>query len=216
MRQSRPIDFKLPGDVMRYAVWQFLKQLLICLGTWGFVVLVYVVYRDYFFTHMGKPGTFIAFAAFLILPVALTRICRFMTDRSWVGEIVDVTVENVSQPIERQWHYRMANMNAVKVSVRLADGQIKEIVPHIVRLNDYVGGMGSIPEWNEKAESGKAEYLLDQYPIGGKIYHFWGIKRFWVEPDVKAERNACVVCGFFNPKDAARCQECKHTLIKKP
>lgn len=214
-RQDRPIDVTLPGDLKRYAVWQFIKKLLICIASWAFVAVVYVVYRDYFFTHMGKPATFVAFVAFLALPVVLTDIYRLVTDRSWMGEIADVTVENISQPIERQWHYIMANMNAVKVSVRLANGQIKVIYPHIVRLNNYLGGRGAIPEWNEKAESGKAEFLLDQYPIGGKIYHFWGIKHFWVAPDVKAERNMCVACGFFNPREATHCRECKHSLIQK-
>ena len=54
---------------------------------------------------------------------------------------------------------------------------------------------------------------LDEYGVGDRVYHFYGLKHNYIVKN-KSEIIECVICGSHNPKERSDCLNCGYSLIK--
>ena len=195
MREIKPI---LPSDIQRLVIASVLKRVIPCV-----IVEIVVVWYIAFFGEtslrmVDQSVRVLIYIALMILPLVFTGVPLKLIDRSWKGEIIAIEVEsNFSAGLKRLYE-----VNQLVITIKRDDGKIIER-----SVKDFSNAS------TKNMSRGKVEYAEDDYAIGDKVYHYYGVPHLLV---VHADKSRdCVVCGANNPYSNDRCFNCGHSIIKK-
>ena len=140
------------------------------------------------------------YVALVVLPVFIFKIHKLITDRTWKGEVIGI---NVNMGLVRSVNGRgVRDGSYLILQIKREDGKIVE---HLVSVFSYLNGM--------KSSCAKAEFAEDDYAVGDKVYHYYGLSHLLVVHSNNSRE--CVICGANNPHENDRCFYCGHSIIKK-
>lgn len=129
-----------------------------------------------------------------------------LIDKSWTGIVTDICVkEKTGTYTAGEGEVFPYSKNVIYLKVRKDNGKEKHIAAREFGIRSHKGF--SVP--NE----GDVTKHLDDYSIGDKVYHFYGLKHYYIVKK-NSEMVECVVCGTSNPKGREDCLNCGHSLIK--
>ena len=157
----------------------------------------------------AKMGAFLHICILILLIIVPFFASGFpfkLIDRSWTGIVEDICIK------EKTGTYTVGagevfpySKNVIYLKVRKDNGKEKYIAAKEFGIRHHKGF--AVP--NE----GDVTKHLDDYSEGDKVYHFYGLKHYYIVRK-KSEMMECVVCGASNKKEREDCLSCGHSLIK--
>ena len=195
----------LPADIENYVHKSIAKRIIKCVllmilfGT----ILYFWGERMFSFSPELKTGAYIVV---MLLPFIISGVPIKLIDRSWCGEIIKV---HIKEEVAFNTVGGVKGIPYTKHSVYLLVKTDKGIIKNIL-AKEY----GS--KLNNGADvplQGKIEHHTDDYTVGEKIYHFYGLKNYYVVRN-HSDTLDCVVCGSENKRENKTCYDCGHTLLK--
>ncbi len=129
----------------------------------------------------------------IAMPYYFSGIHLYLTDKSWVGRIIEVDVKDVKISKTFRERKREAGDNIQYVMVETEDKKLRT-------CEIYDDG---------RIYSSRAR----NYNLGDTVVHVYGMEylRPMHHPD-KEKPQVCVVCGFKSDSHATNCSECGHSL----
>lgn len=197
MYTNKPV---LPEDIRKVVVSSVAKRVIPCIIL-EFIVLWYVVFfGEMSFKMVGIEVRILIYIVLILLPFIITGVPLKLIDRSWKGEIVGI---NVKMGLVRSVNGKgVRDGSYLSLQIKRDDGKI---VDHTVS----VFSLG----YTMQSSRAKSEFAEDDYAVGDKVYHYYGIKRLLIIH--KDNSRECVICGSNNPESNAKCFYCGHSIIKR-
>ena len=193
----------IPSDVLAYAKKRQLRRRLTCLIVFAALlllgVLILVLYWD-FFIKAEKPNLVLLGLLYLFALVMISNFPMALRDRSYIGEIVKVTVSTVPEgkdPLEMRRNNSLIGRkfeNHVVITLKLLRHK-KEVLRQVDTYHD------------------KHYAKIDEFQEGNVALYLDGTHHVFLFPKKDADRRLCVICGLTNRTDETRCCHCGHTLI---
>ncbi len=188
--------FVLPMDMRRCARKQALKRIIPCLFLIVLFGIVLILWGGRIFNNTNDTFRITGYILIMLLPFALTGVPFKLIDRTYLGEVTDVslitTIDNESSiwpTIEGAYR-----KNTVYLTVKLPNGrQIRKKV-----LEARVGSLQPI----------------EHYRKGDCVFHLYGSRYTVIVPKSQNTQIVCAVCGTTNSTDDIVCRSCGHTVIK--
>ena len=204
----------LPEDLVKYVKKKVIRCIVLFVLLVCVTVAISILTWDYFAAR--TPMAFHIGVIFWInvIPFFVAKFPWALIDKSWCGEVVEVTVEEekgtVKIAVGRYWLYVK---HVIYLDVKLENGKHKRIA--IQDFGSKINDIGA--RYNQVSfaipNAGDVTKHLDDYSIGDRVYHFYGLKHYYVEKKNLA-LTECVVCGFKNKEENDTCVNCGHSLIK--
>ena len=197
MYTNKPL---LPEDIRKIVTRSVAKRVIPCIIL-EFILLWYVIlFGEMSFKMVGIEVRILIYIALILLPFIITGVPLKLIDRSWKGEIVAI---NVDMGLDRSVNGKgVREVSYLVLKIKRDDGKI---VDHTVS----VFSLG----YTMQSSRAKSEFAEDDYAVGDKVYHYYGIKRLLIIH--KDNSRECVICGSNNPEKNDRCFYCGHSIIKK-
>lgn len=197
MNTYKPI---LPDDIQRKVVNSIIKKVFPCIVLEIIIVLYIVFWGEKSFKMVDLGVRVLIYVVLIIVPFVVTGVPLKLIDRSWKGEIVAI---NVNMGLVRSVNGRgVRDGSYLILKIKRDDGKIIE---HTLNVFTYANAM--------KSNRARSEFAEDDYAVGDKVYHYYGIKRLLIIHKDKSRE--CVICGANNPEHNDRCFNCGHSIIKK-
>jgi ribosomal protein S27E len=134
-----------------------------------------------------------AYVLAMLLPFVITRVPFCLFDRTFVGKVKHVHVQN--------------EYVAVK---GLAGSNL-----HISRtLATFVYLTLDLPDGKEKRIKTVQSGFIEEFKPGDTVFHLYGTNHTIVLPEMAGDHVECPVCGDDNRATLTECHSCGHTLIK--
>ena len=134
-----------------------------------------------------------AYVLAMLLPFVITRVPFCLFDRTFVGKVKHVHVQN--------------EYVAVK---GLAGSNL-----HISRtLATFVYLTLDLPDGKEKRIKTVQSGFIEEFKPGDTVFHLYGTNHTIVLPEMAGDHVECPVCGDDNRAELTACHSCGHTLIK--
>lgn len=201
----------LPVDVAKYVR----KKIIRCIALFAILecvtILISILTWDYFASR--TPLSFHIGVIFWInvIPFWISKFPISLIDKSWSGEVVEVSIEE-----ERSTY---------NISMGKCFPYVKHVIYLDVKLDNKKHKRIAIQEFGVRNDNkhnrvscvipneGDVTKHLDDYSVGDRVYHFYGLKHYYV---VKKNLNLseCVVCGVKNKKESDTCVNCGYSIIK--
>lgn len=193
----------IPQDVLSFAKKRQLRRRLICLVLFTALLLLgaYTLsyYRDVFFSAETTNLVFIA-CLYLILIITVSGFPFALYDRSYIGEIIKVTVSTVplgKDPLEMKMNNSLIgrkDVDHVLITVRLL-GCKKQVLKQVATYTD------------------KHYAKIDEFHEDDIVYYLDGVHHVFLFPQKEKSRRLCVICGLTNLEGETACLHCGHTLF---
>lgn len=197
MNTYKPI---LPDDIHRKVVSSIIKKVFPCIVFEIIIVLYIVFWGEKSFKMVDLGVRVLIYVVLIIVPFVVTGVPLKLIDRSWKGEIVAI---NVNMGLVRSVNGRgVRDGSYLVLKIKRDDGKI---IDHTLNVFTYANAM--------KSNRARSEFAEDDYAVGDKVYHYYGIKRLLIIHKDKSRE--CVICGANNPEHNDRCFNCGHSIIKK-
>lgn len=197
MNTYKPI---LPEDIQRKVVNSIIKKVFPCIVLEIIIVLYIVFWGEKSFKMVDLGVRVLIYVVLIIVPFVVTGVPLKLIDRSWKGEIVAI---NVNMGLVRSVNGRgVRDGSYLVLKIKRDDGKI---IDHTLNVFTYANAM--------KSNRARSEFAEDDYAVGDKVYHYYGIKRLLIIHKDKSRE--CVICGANNPEHNDRCFNCGHSIIKK-
>ena len=198
---------KLPKDVVNYVR----KKVIRCVAT--FVVLetaallTLALSWDYFAAKTNPIFHTLLVMVLCIIPFVVAKVPWSLIDKSWNGVVTEVYVKDEmgTYTAYHGGHPRPYPKYVIYLKVRTSNGEEKHIAVREFGLRVHV----AFPVPNE----GDVTKHIDEYSVGDRVYHFYGLKHYYIEKQ-SFDMVECVVCGTQNHKDRDDCIECGHSIVK--
>ena len=185
---------RLPRDLQGHVRRAVIKKILPCaLLLLAFGVVLYF-FGERIFALVPPAVSIGAYVLALLLPFVITRVPFCLFDKTFVGTVKRVHVQNEYVAIKglagspRYNSRTLATM--VYLTVELPDGREKHL----------------------KAAQGGG--FIEEYKPGCTVLHLYGTKHTLVLPEAAGDHVECPVCGDDNRAELTHCHSCGHTLIK--
>ena len=197
MYTNKPV---LPEDIRKIVTRAVAKRVIPCIIL-EFILLWYVIFfGEMSFRMVGIEVRILIYIVLILLPFIITGVPLKLIDRSWKGEIIGI---NVDMGLNRSVNGKgVREVSYLVLKIKRDDGKI---VDHTVS----VFSLG----YTMQSSRAKSEFAEDDYAVGDKVYHYYGIKRLLIIH--KDNSRECVICGSNNPEKNDRCFYCGHSIIKK-
>ncbi|MBP3315149.1 MAG: hypothetical protein J6M03_04945 [Clostridia bacterium] len=197
MYTNRPV---LPEDIRKIVTRSVAKRVIPCIIL-EFIMLWYVIFfGEMSFRMVGIEVRILIYIVLILLPFIITGVPLKLIDRSWKGEIVAI---NVDMGLDRSVYGRgVREVSYLVLKIKRDDGKVIE---HTMSVFSHSTAM--------KSNRARSEFAEDDYAVGDKVYHYYGIKRLLIIHKDKSRE--CVICGSNNPEKNDRCFYCGHSIIKK-
>jgi hypothetical protein len=197
MYTNKPL---LPEDIRKTVTLSVAKRVIPC-AVLEFIMLWYVIFfGEMSFRMVGIEVRILIYIVLILLPFIITGVPLKLIDRSWKGEIIGI---NVKMGLVRSVNGKgVRDGSYLSLQIKRDDGKI---VDHTVS----VFSLG----YTMQSSRAKSEFAEDDYAVGDKVYHYYGIKRLLIIH--KDNSRECVICGSNNPDKNDRCFYCGHSIIKK-
>lgn len=198
-------DIFLPQDIKKYVRKKVLSKVLyfILLELVAFFVN-FVTFKTFNSIVDGWIHVLIIIAIQLI-PFAISKFPFNLIDKSWSGEVVSVDIETKPDAFMEGGRPIYYTKHEIILGVKREDGNVIKIVAKEVGEKRHVGF--------SPPNAGNIKLYIDYYSVGDKVYHFYGIKNYYIVRN-NALLNDCIICGAQNPTDRDNCFNCGHTLLK--
>ena len=203
----------LPADIAKYVKKKIIRCIALFVLLACITIATSILTWDYFATR--TPLAFHIGMIFWInvIPFFVAKFPWTLIDKSWSGEVVDVTIEEekgtVKIAVGRYWLYIK---HVIYLDVKLENGKHKRIA--IQEFGSRINDIGA--RYNQVSfaipNAGDVTKHVDDYSVGDKVYHFYGLKHYYVVKQ-NLDLSECVVCGFENKKGNDTCIECGHSLL---
>ena len=197
MYTNKPV---LPEDIRKIVTRSVAKRVIPCVIS-ELIVLWYVIFfGEMSFKMVGIEVRILIYIVLILLPFIITGVPLKLIDRSWKGEIVAI---NVDMGLDRSVYGRgVREVSYLVLKIKRDDGKIIE---HTMSVFSHSNAM--------KSNRARSEFAEDDYAVGDKVYHYYGIDRLLIIH--KDNSRECVICGSNNPEKNDRCFYCGHSIIKK-
>lgn len=198
---------KLPKDIVQYVnkkvIWRVIIFVLLEIA-W---IAVSALTWQYF---AAKTNVFFHISIVILLgiiPFWLSGVPFKLIDKSWMGTVTDVSVKaETGTYIAGGGKAFPYDKNVIYLKVRTDNGEEKCIPAREFGIRSHPG----FPVPNE----GDITQHLNDYSVGDKVYHFYGLKyNYMVKKNY--DMIECVVCGCYNQQVRDHCINCGHSLIKE-
>ncbi len=196
----------LPKDLKIYCRKQILKRAVPCAILTVVFATILLLGGSIIFNTDNKVLQTSCYTVVMLFPFAITGVPHKLIDRSWTGIVTEICVK------EKTGTYTAGGgkafpyvKNVICLKVRKDNGKEKYIFAREFGVRSHAGF--SVP--NE----GDVTQHLDEYSVGDQVYHFYGLKHYYIVKK-NSEMVDCVVCGSQNPKERSNCLSCGHALIK--
>ena len=134
-----------------------------------------------------------AYVLAMLLPFVITRVPFCLFDRTFVGKVKHVHVQNEYVAIKG-----LAGSNL-----------------HISRtLATFVYLTLDLPDGKEKRIKTVQSGFIEEFKPGDTVFHLYGTNHTIVLPEMAGDHVECPVCGDDNRAELTACHSCGHTLIK--
>ena len=134
-----------------------------------------------------------AYVLAMLLPFVITRVPFCLFDRTFVGKVKHVHVQNEYVAVKglagSNLHISRTLATFVYLSLDLPDGKEKRI---------------------KTVQSG----FIEEFKPGDTVFHLYGTNHTIVLPELSGDHVECPVCGDDNRAELTACHSCGHTLIK--
>ena len=134
-----------------------------------------------------------AYVLAMLLPFVITRVPFCLFDRTFVGKVKHVHVQNEYVAVKglagSNLHISRTLATFVYLSLDLPDGKEKRI---------------------KTVQSG----FVEEFKPGDTVFHLYGTNHTIVLPEMAGDHVECPVCGDDNRAELTACHSCGHTLIK--
>ena len=201
MKTLKPI---LPDDIQKEVTRYVLKRALPFAIVEIFMIVFILLYGNESFKMVDVTVRMLIYVALIVLPVFIFKIHKLITDRTWKGEVIDIKVEAGYSSTGKH----LFKANYLILTIKREDGKIIERT-----INSFYVAERRPTFVKSGLSAGKAEYAEDDYAIGNKVYHYYGLPHLLVVHS--NDSRECVICGANNPSKNDRCFYCGHSIIKK-
>ena len=201
MKTLKPI---LPDDIQKEVTISVLKKALPFAIVEILVIAFILLYGNKSFKMIDVTVKMLIYVALVVLPVFIFKIHKLITDRTWKGEVIDIKVEAGYDSTQRT----LFHVNYLILTIKREDGKIIERT-----VNTFCVRAALPTNVKSGHSSGKSEFAEDDYAVGDKVYHYYGLPRLLVVHS--NDSRECVICGANNPYENDRCFYCGHSIIKK-
>lgn len=194
----------LPEDIQKEVTKSVLKKVIPFAAVEMFLISYILLWGEQSFKMVDLTVRLLIYVALVVLPIFIFKIHKLVADRSWKGEIIGINVEAGYDSTQKA----LFHVNYLILTVKREDGKIIERT-----VNAFCVRAALPTNVKSSHSSGKAEYAEDDYAIGDKVYHYYGLSHLLVVHNHNSRE--CVICGANNPQENDRCFYCGHSIIKK-
>ena len=197
----------LPTDIVKYVN----NRIIRCSGLFLILECVSIVFCiltwNYFATKTNVGFHLCVLFVICLIPFLISKFPKDLIDKSWSGEVVKVFVEeekginHTSVGLGHPYVKHVIYLDIKKDNSK----KIKCIAAQEFGIRQQIG----FPVPNE----GDVTKHLNDYSIGDRVYHFYGLKHYYFVKK-NQEMVKCVVCGSENKKDRDSCLNCGHSVLK--
>ena len=189
---SKP-KLRLPRDLrghVRVAVIKKITPCVLLLIAFGGAMYFY---GERIFALVPPAVRVGAYVLAMLLPFVITRVPFCLFDRTFVGKVKHVHVQNEYVAVKglagSNLHISRTLATFVYLSLDLPDGKEKRI---------------------KTVQSG----FIEEFKPGDTVFHLYGTNHTIVLPELSGDHVECPVCGDDNRAELTACHSCGHTLIK--
>lgn len=200
----------LPADIVKYVK----KRVVRCVALFVFLVCATVAISILTWNYFAVR-TPLAFHILLIVlinavPFFVSKFPWALIDRSWNGEIVAVDIKTKSDAFSAGGQTHSFTNHQIMLDIKKKNGKTVKIkVREVGEPNNVITKLSGYTVPNQ----GDIKQFMDYYSVGDRIYHFYGLKHYYVDKK-NVSLYECVICGAENKKDRETCIECGHSIIK--
>ena len=190
----------LPKDIVKYVY----KKIVRCVITFMLLESVAIIIGVLSWqTIAAKTGVIFHVCILVLLIIVPFFVSGFpfkLIDKSWAGNVTEVCIkEKTGTYADGGGEVFPYPKNVIYLKVRKDNGKEKYIAAKEFGIRHHKGF--AVP--NE----GDVTKHVDDYSEGDKVYHFYGLKHYYIVRK-NSEMIECVVCGASNKKEREDCLSC--------
>ena len=189
---SKP-KLRLPRDLRGHVRKAVMRKLTPCVLLFIAFGAVLYLFGERIFELVPPAVRIGAYVLAMLLPFVITRVPFCLFDRTFVGKVKHVHVQNEYVAVKglagSNLHISRTLATFVYLSLDLPDGKEKRI---------------------KTVQSG----FIEEFKPGDTVFHLYGTNHTIVLPEMAGDHVECPVCGDDNRAALTECHSCGHTLIK--
>lgn len=196
----------LPNDIVKCVYKKIARCVIMFMILESVAIITGVLSWQALDAKMGAFLHICILVLLIIVPFFASGFPLKLIDKSWTGIVEDICIK------EKTGTYTVGagevfpySKNVIYLKVRKDNGKEKYVAAKEFGMRHHKGF--AVP--NE----GDVTKHLDDYSEGDKVYHFYGLKHYYIVRK-NSEMIECVVCGASNKKEREDCLSCGHSLIK--
>lgn len=199
----------LPMDIVKYVKRKVVRCIALFVLLACVTATISILTWNYFATRTPLALHICLICLINIVPFWVSKFPISLIDKSWSGEVVAVNIKTKSDAFSAGGQTHSYINHQIMLDVKKENGKtvtikIKEVgEPNTVitkLLGDTVPNQGNIKQF------------INYYSVGDKIYHFYGLKHYYVDKK-NIELSECIICGCENKKGRERCINCGFSII---
>ncbi len=184
---------RLPRDLRGHVRRAVIKKVAPCVLLLIVFGAVLYLFGDRIFELVPPAVRIGTYVLAMLLPFVITRVPFCLFDRTFVGKVKHVHVQNEYVAIKG-----LAGSNL-----------------HISRtLATFVYLTLDLPDGKEKRIKTVQSGFIEEFKPGDTVFHLYGTNHTIVLPEMAGDHVECPVCGDDNRATLTECHSCGHTLIK--
>ena len=200
----------LPVDIVKYVKRKIIRCIVLFAILLSLTVAVSIFTWDYFAARTPLTFHIIVICVINIVPFAVAKFPWTLMDKSWSGEVLDVNIKTKSDAFSAGGKIHSYTNHQIILDVKKENGKIVKIkIKEVGEPNTVITELLGYTVPNQ----GNITSFVDYYSVGDKVYHFYGLKYYYVEKK-KLTLIDCVICGSENKKERDTCLCCGHSIIK--
>ena len=195
----------LPADIENYVHKSIAKRIVKCVLLLILFGAILYFWGERMFSY-NTEFKLTCYIVVMILPLVISGVPIKLIDSTWRGEIIKVHIkEQVAFNTVGSVKGVPYTKHSIYLLVKTDKGRVKKIL-----ANEYGSKLNN---GAEVPSQGKIEHRTEDYSVGDKVYHFYGLKHCFVVRE-DSEYIDCVVCGTRNKRENKECFDCGHELLK--
>ena len=197
-------------DIVKYVKKKIIRCIALFIILECATILITVLTWNYFAEKTPLLFHITLIVLINMVPFFISKFPKNLIDKSWSGEIIAVNIETKSDAFSAGGKTHSYTKHQIMLDVKKENGKIekikiKEVGEHNTVITKQLGY--AVPN------QGDIKAFTNYYSEGDKIYHFYGLKYYYVDKK-NVDRSDCVVCGCENKKDRETCISCGYSIIK--
>ena len=199
----------LPMDIVKYVKRKVVRCVVLFVLLVCVTAAISILTWNYFATRTPLALHICLISLINIVPFWVSKFPISLIDKSWSGEVVAVNIKTKSDAFSAGGQTYSYINHQIMLDVKKENGKtvtikIKEVGEHNTVITQLLGY--TVPN------QGNIKQFINYYSVGDKIYHFYGLKHYYVDKK-NIEVAECIMCGCENKKGRERCINCGYSII---